>query len=215
MNFAETFEKNSYLILKKIVPDETISMIAGYCNFIKKEKSSQAKAYEHDTEYKKSIQVYGDKLSESLLLQLQPMLEKTLERQLIPTYSLIRIYSKGDELYRHKDRDACEISCTMTINYDGEKLWPICIESNQQELKINLDRGDFMVYKGREVLHWRNKFETGEYWVQIFLHFVDANGPFAKLKYDGREGLAVQTRPKRKTVFFSNPLSLFTRKQKM
>ena len=35
--------------------------------------------------------------------------------KLYPAYTYARIYKKGDELKRHKDRFSCEISTTMNL----------------------------------------------------------------------------------------------------
>ena len=35
-------------------------------------------------------------------------------------------------------------------------------------------------------MHWRNKCEIEDYKLgQVFLHYVDANGPYANERYDG------------------------------
>jgi hypothetical protein len=46
--------------------------------------------------------------------------------------------------------------------------------------------GDMVVYRGIEIEHWREPFdaEEGSYQVQVFLHYVDANGGLKHLKYD-------------------------------
>ena len=52
---------------------------------------------------------------ETLLLSVQPKMEKLTGLKLNPTYSYARIYKKGDVLNRHKDRFSCEISTTMNL----------------------------------------------------------------------------------------------------
>jgi hypothetical protein len=44
------------------------------------------------------------------------------------------------------------------------------------------------VYRGCEVEHWREEFRApqGSYHVQVFLHYVDANGPYSEFKFDKR-----------------------------
>ena len=50
--------------------------------------------------------------------------------------------------------------------------------------------GDAVVYKGCELYHWREKYIEGQWQAQVFLHYVDANGPHAQEKYDRRNKLA-------------------------
>ena len=44
------------------------------------------------------------------MLKCQPEMEKVTGLKLYPAYTYARIYKKGDELKRHKDRFSCEIS---------------------------------------------------------------------------------------------------------
>ena len=47
---------------------------------------------------------YADIVMETLLQKVKPIMEKKSGVKLIETYSYARIYKKGDELKRHKDR---------------------------------------------------------------------------------------------------------------
>jgi hypothetical protein len=55
--------------------------------------------------------------------------------------------------------------------------------------KVNMQVGDAVLYRGMEVEHWREKYTEGQWQAQVFLHYVDADGPHADQKYDGREQL--------------------------
>jgi PKHD-type hydroxylase len=57
---------------------------------------------------------------------------------------------------------------------------------------IQMNPGDAVVYKGIEKIHWRNKYNEGRWQAQVFLHYVDANGPYSSEKYDGRKSLSHQ-----------------------
>ena len=65
---------------------------------------------------------YANIAMETLLLKCQPDMEKATGLKLYPAYTYARIYKKGDELKRHKDRFSCEISTTMNLGGDD---WPI------------------------------------------------------------------------------------------
>ena len=76
----------------------------------------------------------------------------------------------------------------MTLKYNKTN-WSIKIEDRE----IYLEPGDALIYKGREFPHWRDTYEgeEGSYLIQIFMHYVDAEGQFSHLKYDGRKGIGV------------------------
>jgi hypothetical protein len=74
---------------------------------------------------------------------------------------------------------------TVKINSCGVD-WPIFIEGN----KIDLQNGDGVIYKGCENHHWREEFE-GDWHSQVFLHFVNKNGPHKEWHRDKRPLLGV------------------------
>ncbi len=178
------FNVKGYWILRNVIEVQTLNIFFNY--FFFREKNSMD--FSSDSQVEGSKNCYADPLCESLLLELQPHLEKVTGKALLPTYSYIRIYGPGQVLEKHRDRPSCEISATLTIGYEATTLWPLFVESNGQKDKIELDKGDLLIYKGCEVFHWREKFE-GKFWLQIFLHFVDKNGKFAEWQYDKRKGL--------------------------
>jgi len=146
---------------------------------------------------------YGDVAMETLLIKVQPIMEKHTKLKLIPTYSYARIYKKGDVLHRHKDRFSCEISATLNL---GGEEWPIYLSSNEnvgipdgnkitltsnaKGTKIILKPGDMLVYKGMELEHWREPFE-GEDCAQVFLHYNTFSKEAENNIFDGRPHLGL------------------------
>ena len=88
---------------------------------------------------------------------------------------------------RHKDRPACEISCTLNLGGDE---WPIFIDptggEGQEGVEVLLKQGDALLYRGCDLQHWREPFE-GETCYQVFLHYNEFPGKY-KLEnlHDGR-----------------------------
>ena len=56
--------------------------------------------------------------------------------------------------------------------------------------EIELDVGDAVIYKGCELAHWRNDFE-GDWHAQVFLHYVNADGPHKEWFMDKRIMLGI------------------------
>ena len=148
---------------------------------------------------------YADVAMETLLLAVQPKMEKETGLKLNPTYAYARIYKTGDILHRHKDRFSCEISTTLNLGGDE---WPIYIEnkknvgvpddkkgitasSNNKGSKVILQPGDMLVYKGMILEHWREPF-VGQDCAQVFLHFNNVASPNADENiFDGRPHLGL------------------------
>jgi len=175
------FEEHKYVVLRGVVDPQVASLGTRYAlSFRNRFGYFEMNAFAH------SLGRYADAFSESLMIELQPRLEAATGIELLPCYSYLRIYERGGRLPKHTDRDSCEISTTLTIGYDADALWPICIEADGEEKAIALDAGDLMIYRGAEIPHWREDPDL-EYWVQVFLHYVDANGRFTDQRFDGRD----------------------------
>jgi hypothetical protein len=146
---------------------------------------------------------YSDIAMETLLLKVKSVMEKETGLKLIENYSYARIYKKGDILHRHKDRFSCEISTTLNL---GGDIWPIFLEPNPKNgkvidgkyisdntkgIKVILNPGDMLVYRGNELEHWREPFE-GEDCAQVFLHYNNEKTERAKENiFDNRPHLGL------------------------
>lgn len=91
-------------------------------------------------------------------------------------------------LTRHRDRKACEISLSLNIGQRPSEPWPLCVESERESHSASLSPGDALLYRGIDLFHWRDAYQ-GEALVQVFLHYVDLDGPNADQKFDGRPTL--------------------------
>tara|TARA_Y100000114_G_C11710476_1_gene303191 strand:- start:767 stop:1126 length:360 start_codon:yes stop_codon:yes gene_type:complete len=105
--------------------------------------------------------------------------------KLKPIYSYNRIYFGGSELQKHKDRAQCEISASICLNYsyeDENYRWPLCMG----DMPIVIKPGDGVIYKGPKIDHWRPIFTQPQtsWHHQLFVHYVDKNGPYANLEQE-------------------------------
>jgi len=197
------FKKNNFLVLKNVIHKDLINFIYNY--FLMKRnvaktlfETNYISPFNTDWGYWKDEQVpnsyshYADIVMETLLLKIQPIMEKETGLKLNPTYSYARIYKNGDILERHKDRFSCEIS--ITLNLGGDK-WPIYLEPSgeigKKGIKVDLNPGDLLIYKGNILEHWREKFD-GENCGQVFLHYNDVKSTNSNENiFDGRPHLGL------------------------
>ncbi len=114
---------------------------------------------------------------ETLQERLWPVAEQVMGEELIPTYAYARLYGNGDELAKHVDRPACEVSLTLQLGRSHHYAWPIFMGG----VRFDLAEGDAVLYPGCEVEHWREPCAgpDGYFSGQVFLHFVRKNGPHA------------------------------------
>lgn len=133
--------------------------------------------------------VHGHPVFDSLLEQLLPSMQEITGKRLYPTYAYARMYAPGEALAVHTDREACEYSLTLALGNEG-KPWPIFMAKPGEEgASVTMQPGGAVAYRGCDILHWREVFE-GEWQAQVFLHYVDADGPNAEWKFDKRQNLS-------------------------
>jgi hypothetical protein len=179
-----SFKKKKYTIIRNAIAKDLATFVANYF-LLKKQvfdtctKHRYISPYENmfgfyetkDEQVENTYSAYSDIAMETLLLKCQPEMEKVTGLKLYPAYSYARAYKKGDSLKRHTDRFSCEISTTMNLGGDP---WPIYLEpsgqKNKKGVKVNLEPGDMLVYRGCDLEHWREKFK-GKECVQVFLHY--------------------------------------------
>ena len=182
---GELFEQQGYVVIKHFIPRLM-------CEYISKNISvleANSRLSFGDTQVEKAYSGGSPAIVETLLDVMTPVLGQTLNCELYPTYSYLRIYVKGAVLAKHTDRFSCEIIATIPIEYESRGLWPICIEIGGKVKKIELEQGDALIYKGIQIPHWRDTF-AGARQVQVFLHYVNKHGQYSEFKFDKRPQLA-------------------------
>ena len=211
-----TFKKKHFIIIKQAVDPKVANFVYNY--FLMKRQVARTFfdtryispfttewGVWNDEQVPNTYSNYADVAMETLLLAVQPKMEKETGLKLNPTYAYARIYKTGDILHRHKDRFSCEISTTLNLGGDE---WPIYIEnkknvgvpddkkgitasSNNKGSKVILQPGDMLVYKGMILEHWREPF-VGQDCAQVFLHYNNVASPNADENiFDGRPHLGL------------------------
>lgn len=204
--YSEYFEKNKYCVIPGFFKPWDVNRMANRMAVLERYGR-----LERDPQCPKSLSVYSDPIHSEMQEMYRYKLETMIGKKLFATYTYARTYAPKEVLKFHSDRPSCEISLTGTLQYDtyDNKPWiifveldkdnPDAIESHievegQTEKQVKYGRpvtlypGDILVYKGCEIKHWRESF-VGVMQSQVFIHYVDANGPYAEYKYDCRPSL--------------------------
>lgn len=199
MTNNELFEKNGFVVLRKVLNSQTTELLATEFKLIKNAEQILSGLNEQDflkhksdTQVPNSYSKYGAFCFESLSLILKPILENVIGKELYPTYSYARIMGTGAIMERHKDRPSCQFSTTICLQEDTKIPYPLFIENYDKEVSsIILHAGDMIIYHGTQLDHWRQEFFGTEH-IQTFLHYVDVNGPYKNYKYDKRLMLGLE-----------------------
>lgn len=186
MTHTEEFNVKGYTFIPNLVDVESCKQLTAELKRLVDDNQCQ-----RDPQCPKSDAVYGAVAFDSMLEQMLPSIEEATGKKLLPTYSYARLYQPGEVLENHVDREPCEISATITLGFGGEG-WDLYTASDAQASEKTYFRmavGDAVVYKGCEVHHGRDEYQ-GPWQAQVFLHYVDANGPYTEFIYDKRKCLS-------------------------
>ena len=177
----QELEQNNFLFVPNFISQER-AQVLNQEFFILERDNGCVK----DDQAPYSSAVYNFKPFLELLCEKTNEVANLIEEQVLPTYTYARIYKHNETLARHRDRPACEIS--LTVHLDGDTDWNIGIQKpNGEEINLSLNVGDAMLYLGCTAEHWRNTPFTGQYYSQIFLHYVRSNGPNAWAYFDRKQ----------------------------
>lgn len=182
--------EKDFIIIKEAVSKELCRFMAEEYRIIESVYNNLYPGCDSSDMCSNSFARYAPLCFETLSLFIQPIIEDHTGKKLYPTYSYARIYYTGSELTPHKDRHSSEYTVSICVEKDNIN-WPLFIkDSNNTNHKIDLNTGDIVIYSGKNLLHWREKF-TGKMQIQAFLQYVDVNGKYSKLKWDTRPSLGL------------------------
>jgi alkylated DNA repair dioxygenase AlkB len=129
---------------------------------------------------------YGDPVAEQLLQAKTSYLSDLLRLHLVPTYSYLRLYRPGDRLPAHRDRLACEI--TVSASLAADPMWPLQILVGNGIVEFCPAPGGAVVFRGHELLHWREPLSGSKPIAQVFFHYVQRYGCYTSWANDRRAG---------------------------
>ncbi|HKW17048.1 MAG TPA: hypothetical protein VJO35_06025 [Terriglobales bacterium] len=181
---VHVFEEKRYCVIRALISRPIADAL---CRYIQNKANA---GYLNNDRVPSSRYAYGDHNMEKLLEKLTPIVEQACGLSLYPGYSYCRLYEHGAELARHRDRDACEISLSINLGQDPQSPWPLWIRNSEKAYAAELFPGDALLYRGIECEHWREPF-NGSFVAQVFLHYVDKNGPYSTWKFDKRNTLNI------------------------
>lgn len=160
-----------YFKVDNVLSEDACEVLAGSL-LICEQTADRQDPHFSDTQTPGAYARYGYSGTDSLKFYLLPKMEQWTGKRLIPTYSYMRIYRNGHDLPKHVDRPECEYSITLTLKDDGTP-WPIIMGDEQ----LILPQGSACVYKGQHIAHERKPYQGNQH-IQVFCHYVDADGPY-------------------------------------
>lgn len=109
--------------------------------------------------------------------QLTTAVGDVARRVVKPSYVYLAAYESGSVLERHTDREQCEYSVTMLIDWtpepEGQSPWPIDLSVADGTLRVFQHVGEALLYRGCQVPHAREELAPGCTSTSLLFHYVD------------------------------------------
>jgi hypothetical protein len=127
--------------------------------------------------------VHNEKVAHFFHHQIAKPLAAIVGEAIKPSYVYSASYLGGAELKKHIDRQQCEFSVTLCLDFSPEPKmatsWPILLDTKESTVTVYQALGDGLVYRGTRLPHYRKVLAAGHMSTSIFFHYVpaDFSGP--------------------------------------
>jgi|KBSMisStandDraft_5_1062788.scaffolds.fasta_scaffold04589_5 hypothetical protein len=197
----QAYRNDGYVLLKHLFPPIVLQIFRSRIQQDLDFDRSRAFVRGNNLLTKPAIEVYSLEYPPmaAFLWGLTPRVSQVAARELIPSYAYFRIYQKGDICRVHSDRQACEHSLSLTLELGENIPWALSLEKRHLDAPlaaidadfgdepftaIPMNAGDAVMYRGVNHRHGRLDPNPNSYSAHMFLHWVDAEGPYADHAFD-------------------------------
>ena len=197
----DSLNTKGYCVIKNALSKDFISylkisgkIINPYINPEPDKATEGNSVLEYKLKEKNSLGFYCPQFGDGLLAYFLPLYEKIIEKKLAPSFCFYRRYFKGNILTPHTDRPSCQYSITLFLDSSDDNIWDFYLTDKLgNDVKVEQNYGDLILYKGEEVPHWREPLTTNKSTEHIFLHWVDPYDPkYAPYILDKRKSLGLR-----------------------
>lgn len=118
---------------------------------------------------------HNEAAARSIHHQLTGLISNLTGERVKPSYAYVVSYQGGAVLTEHVDREQCEFSVSLLLDYTpdcrGPSPWPLCLRAGS-EVRISQKIGDALLYRGRSLPHFRDRLPDDATSTSMLLHYV-------------------------------------------
>lgn len=188
----EKFIVDKYTVIPEILPKEHMTAMRVY---YRKYVSNGFMPFD-DTQSERYYQ-HNEPFATVFHKQLTKLMGLITGEEVIPSYVYAASYVNQADLKPHTDREQCEFSISFQVDYfpeqegnispwglfvrdpefesgtvDLSEEFPAASESEDPNTAVYLASGDGVIYKGRELIHYRYPLPAGHQSTSLFFHYV-------------------------------------------
>jgi hypothetical protein len=121
---------------------------------------------------------YDEPVTRFFHRQLTWMVGDMVRTVVVPTYNYLAFYQGGSVLEPHVDREECQYTLSVCIDATPDPVtngaWPLNLMTVDGPVSVTQRISDGLLFRGRELSHWRDRLADGYTSSSLLFHFVDA-----------------------------------------
>jgi hypothetical protein len=171
-NCAAEFEAKRYTPMGPLIHPFHISALRRYYRHLIRQGNLKL----GDSQSPRRYVAKNESIARFFQHQLTATVSRVVEEPVKPSYVYLGSYQGGAELEAHIDREQCQFSISLCIDYSPEPLretpWPLRLHTTNGKTTVFQGIGDALIYSGRELPHSRDPLPLGNTSTSIFFHYV-------------------------------------------
>ena len=172
---AQLFQKKGYAPLHGLIHPFHIAALRRYYRY----RIRTGAIALGDGQSSRRYVAYNDPVARFFHRQIAIPLSTVAGEPVKASYVYLASYLSGAELKRHVDREQCEFSITLCLDFSPEPAlatpWPISLDTPTGKVTVYQALGDGLAYRGTRLPHYRSKLGDCQTSTSIFFHYVAAD----------------------------------------
>jgi hypothetical protein len=172
---AQLFRQKNYAPVRDSIHSFNLAALRRYCRYLIR----RGKVHLGDEQSSRRYVVHNEPVARYFHHQIKNVVSAVVGEPVKPSYVYLASYLGGAELKKHTDREQCEFSVTLCLDFspepERETSWPICLETPEGMVTVYQALGDALIYRGTAVPHYRGALRDGYTSTSIFFHYVPAD----------------------------------------
>ena len=169
---AELFRERGYAPLRGLIHPFHIAALRRYYRYLIR----TGRIPLGDGQSPRRYVAYNEPVARFFHRQIAFVLSAVAGEPLKPSYVYLASYLNGAELKKHVDREQCEFSITLCLDFSPEpdvaSPWPIRLDTPTGTVTVYQALGDSLAYRGTRLPHYRSALGNGQTSTSIFFHYV-------------------------------------------
>ena len=169
------FQSQGYAVLRHLIDPLPLAAMRRYYRSLVASGSLAL----GDGQVERRYSLHSEPLARFFHQQLSKLVTRIAGEPVKPSYVFFAAYEPGAVLDPHLDRAQCQFSISFLADYIPEPEdvcgWPLYVkrqDASATPTAVHLGVGDGVVYKGCELIHYREALPENHFSTSIFFHFV-------------------------------------------